>query len=300
MTQTWLETLLDIAIIAVTALVLRGILKRLINRWMKSVSSKTAGSGELLAANVLSKAGSFKTERQIHRTRTLGTMLTSLMDAVIGLVALFMILERLGVNIMPALASAGIGGIALGFGAQSLVKDIISGVFLMLEDQLGVGDYVDVGNVSGTVLALALRATRIRDDKGEIWYIRNGEIVTLGNRSQGWSSGTVEIPVSALENPQTVMGILETVVQEVTDNPVWSGQMLEPPNVLGLTKFTESQAVYGVTVKCPGNEQWALEREIRARATSALQAAGIQVALPTTIIGPGLAPDEEPDKPSSP
>ena len=201
--------------------------------------------------------------------------------ALIGLVAVFMILQTLGLNIMPALASAGIGGIALGFGAQSLVKDVISGIFLMLEDQLGVGDYIDVGEISGTVLSLALRATRIRDDSGEIWYIRNGEIVTLGNRTQGWSSGTVEIPVNPNENPQTILGLLVGVAKDLDEDEQWHEQMLEPPTVLGLTRFEAGQAIYAVVVKCPGNKQWALEREVRTRAVSALQAAGIKAILPT-------------------
>lgn len=286
MTFTWPETLIDIGTIAILALILRGVLKRLITRWMKSVSSRATASGDGLsqrAATVLSKAGSFTTDRQVHRARTLGSMLISLLDTVIGLVAIFMILQVLGLNIMPALASAGIGGIALGFGAQSLIKDIISGVFLMLEDQLGVGDYIDVGEVSGTVLSLALRATRIRDDKGEIWYIRNGEIVTLGNRTQGWSSGTIEFPLSPDDDPQTILDILGKVTGQLDEDEHWSEQMLDSPSVLGLTQFDKGRAIYALTVKCPGNQQWALEREIRVRVISALQAAGIKVALPTNL-----------------
>lgn len=283
MTFTWPDTLIDIAVIAILSLVLRGVLKRLINRWVK-MSNRPKDQGENLsqrAAAALSKAGSFDNNRQIHRTRTLATMLGSMLDALIGLVAVFMILQTLGLNIMPALASAGIGGIALGFGAQSLVKDVISGIFLMLEDQLGVGDYIDVGEISGTVLSLALRATRIRDDSGEIWYIRNGEIVTLGNRTQGWSSGTVEIPVNPNENPQTILGLLVGVAKDLDEDEQWHEQMLEPPTVLGLTRFEAGQAIYAVVVKCPGNKQWALEREVRTRAVSALQAAGIKAILPT-------------------
>lgn len=286
MTFTWPDTLIEIGTIALLAIVLRGLLKRLIRRWVKSVRARADSEHEKLtsrAADVLAKAGSMNSERQQHRARTLGTMLGSLVDAIIGLVAIFMILEALGLNIMPALASAGIGGVALGFGAQSLVKDIISGVFLMLEDQLGVGDYIDVDDVHGTVLSLALRVTKVQGDNGEIWYVRNGEIVTLGNRTQGWSSGTVEIPVSPNEDPQTILGLLTTVAEELDADENWHEQMIEAPNVLGLTKFENGQAIYAVVVKCPGNKQWALEREVRARAIAALRKAGVHVSWPTNL-----------------
>ena len=196
------------------------------------------------------------------------------------IVVVFMMLQSLGVNIMPALASAGIGGLAIGFGAQSLVKDIISGIFLMLEDQLGVGDHVDIGTLSGTVLSLGLRATRIQDVGGEIWYVRNGEIVTLGNRSQGWSTGNIHIPVALSEDPYTVLPLLTEVCQKLEADPEWAEQMLEPPTVLGLTRFEAQHAIYTITVKCPPNQQWAVEREVRARVMAGFQAAGVKAPSP--------------------
>lgn len=276
---TWPDTLIEIVLIALLALILRGVLKRLIRRWISTAAKRAEQNNENLtgrATSVLTRAAGFNAERQSHRTRTLGTMLGSLLDAVIGLVAVFMILQALGVNIMPALASAGIGGLAIGFGAQSLVKDIIAGIFLMLEDQLGVGDNVDIGDLNGTVLSLGLRATRIQDAGGEIWYVRNGEISKLGNRTQGWSSGTVTIPVNLNEDPQTVLRLLGEVAQQLAADPDWAEQMLAPPTVLGLTSFETTQANYSILVKCPGNQQWALEREVRVRAMTALQAAGIK------------------------
>jgi len=284
MNLVWPDTAIEILLICVLALLARGLLKRLIKRWIERTAKRVEEPGGGLssrAAAMIAQAGGLSVERQAHRTRTVGTMLGSLVDASLALIVVFMVLQALGVNIAPALASAGIGGIAIGFGAQSLVKDVISGIFLMLEDQLGVGDYIDVGEISGTVLSLALRATRIRDDSGEIWYIRNGEIVTLGNRTQGWSSGTVEIPVNPNENPQTILGLLVGVAKDLDEDEQWHEQMLEPPTVLGLTRFEAGQAIYAVVVKCPGNKQWALEREVRTRAVSALQAAGIKAILPT-------------------
>lgn len=287
MNLVWPDTVIEIAIIGVLALITRGLLKRLIRRWIDRAAARAEQPTEGLsarAAAVIAQAGGLSMERQLHRTRTVGTMLGSLVDAVLVIIVVFMVLQALGVNIAPALASAGIGGIAIGFGAQSLVKDLISGLFLLLEDQLGVGDYVDIGSVNGTVLALGLRATRIQDANGEIWYVRNGEIITLGNRTQGWSNASIIVPVGYDEDPRQVMAVLNKVVQELEQEPEWAAQMLEPPQVLGMTGFSPGQTNYQIVVKCPGNQQWALEREVRARVIAAFQVAGIKA--PATLPAP--------------
>ena len=291
MTFTWPDTLIEIAIVATLALVVRGLLKRLIRRSIDNAAQRAEERRSDLtgrAARVIAQAGGLNPDRQAQRTRAIGTMLGSLIDALVLIIAAFMILQALNVNVVPALASAGIGGLAIGFGAQSLVKDIISGVFLMIEDQLGVGDVVDIGPLSGTVLSLGLRATRIQDVKGEIWYVRNGEIVTLGNRSQGWSSSVVMIPVNLNEDPRQVMTVLANIGEQLEADEQWRDKMLEPPTVLGLMGFENTHANYGVSLKCPANEQWALERELRARVMTAFQDAGI--AGPTPLLGPPVQP----------
>lgn len=286
MTFTWPDTLIEITVISVLALLVRGLLKRLIRRSIDNAARRADDRRSDLsgrAARVIAQAGGLDPDRQAQRTRAIGTMLGSVIDALVLIIATFMILQALNVNVVPALASAGIGGLAIGFGAQSLVKDIISGIFLMVEDQLGVGDVVDIGTLSGTVLALGLRTTRVQDVKGEIWYVRNGEIVTLGNRSQGWSSSVVMIPVNLTEEPRRVMTVLAEVCESLEADADWSEKMLEPPTVLGLMSFEGAQANYGVSLKCPANEQWALERELRARVMTAFQQADI--AGPTPLLG---------------
>ncbi|MGI5952319.1 MAG: mechanosensitive ion channel family protein [Brooklawnia sp.] len=283
MTFTWPDTLIEIAVVSLLALLLRGLLKRLIRRSIDRAATRAEERRADLsgrAARVIAEAGGLDPDRQAQRTRSIGTMLGSLVDALILVIAAFMILQALNVNVMPALASAGIGGIAIGFGAQSLVKDIISGIFLMMEDQLGVGDVVDIGEIRGTVLSLGLRATRLQDAQGEIWYIRNGEIITLGNRSQGWSSTVVTIPANLNEDPRQVMTVLTDIGAQLDADPEWSDKMLEPPAVLGLMSFEATHANYGVLLKCPANQQWALERELRARTIAAFQEAGIKGPLP--------------------
>ena len=139
--------------------------------------------------------------RRVQRAKTMGDLLKSVITGV--LIAIFgtMILSQLGVNIAPIIASAGILGIALGFGAQSLVKDFLSGIFMIFEDQFGVGDIVDVGEAIGTVEAVSLRVTRLRDLDGTVWYVPNGEILRVGNKSQNWSRAVVDIGVGLRRGP---------------------------------------------------------------------------------------------------
>ena len=130
-----------------------------------------------------------------------------------------MILPLLGINVGPLLASAGVIGVALGFGAQTLVKDYLSGIFLIIEDQYGVGDLVDVGPVIGTVEEVALRFTRLRDQTGVVWYVRNGEILRVANRSQGWTLAIVDIPIAYDENIDKVREIVDKVADDMDDDP---------------------------------------------------------------------------------
>lgn len=276
---TWPNTVIEIAVIGVLALLVRGLLKRLINRAVSRAAKHAEEQRATLtgrAADVLARAGGIETTRQANRTRTLGTMLVSLTDAVLLIVVVFTVLQSLNVNIMPALASAGIGGIAIGFGAQSLIKDVISGIFVIMEDQFGVGDYINVGSLEGTVQSVGLRVTCVQDPKGEIWYVRNGEIATLGNKSQGWSTSYIAIPANITEDPFRVIELLGQLCTALDEEPVWRDRMLEPPQVLGLTSFDATQATYTVMTKCPANQQWDIEREVRARALVLFRQAGVR------------------------
>src|SRR5262249_4059174 len=146
-------------------------------------------------SEALTESTTVRTERRRQRAQALASVLRSFVSISVFVIAIMLILGELGVNLAPLLASAGIAGIALGFGAQNLVKDFIAGLFMLLEDQYGVGDIVDLGEASGTVEAVGLRITTVRDVRGVLWYIRNGEIVRVGNRSQGWALIIVDVPV---------------------------------------------------------------------------------------------------------
>ena len=169
-----------------------------------------------------------RSERRRQRADSLGSVLKSIASVAIFAVAVMLILGELGVNLAPLIASAGIAGVALGFGAQNLVKDFIAGLFMLLEDQYGVGDVVDVGEASGTVEAVGLRITTIRDARGVLWYIRNGEIVRVGNRSQGWALVIVDVPVG-FAGVEEAAAVLRAAAAGLADDPEFADDLLEPP-----------------------------------------------------------------------
>lgn len=266
--------LAHVAMILVIALVVRFLLRKAIAAAVRRAEfrqqARTAAMDAREAA-AIAAGGSIGTARETQRTKTLGSVLQSITDITLVTIVVLTVLVELGVNVGPVLASAGIGGVAIGFGAQSLVKDLISGTFLVMEDQFGVGDWVTIGALSGAVQSVGFRVTRLQDSKGAIWYVRNGEIITLGNHTQGWSTSFIELPVSIKEDPFKVLDVLNTLVEELDADPQWHNQMLEPPTVLGLNSFDSSTMTFVILLKCPGNQQWDVERAVRARAVLAFQ-----------------------------
>ncbi|MCL2464924.1 MAG: mechanosensitive ion channel family protein, partial [Micrococcales bacterium] len=177
-------------------------------------------------------------------------------------------LSELGVKLTPLLTSAGVSGIIVGLGAQSLIRDLIAGLFLVVEGQYGVGDTIDTGEVSGVVQEIGTRVTRLQSADGEIWYVRNGEISTLGNRSQGWVTSDVDITVPSGRDPDEVMAKLQQLAVDLDADPQWHGRLLRPPQVIGLTSFDTKQMVFTIKVSSP--QRTPVEQEIRARALAAL------------------------------
>jgi small conductance mechanosensitive channel len=181
-----------------------------------------------------------------------------------------------GIPLGPLLASAGVGGVALGFGAQSLVKDFLSGIFMILEDQYGVGDIIDTGEAIGTVEEVSLRVTRLRDPSGVVWYVRNGEIIRIGNKSQGWSTAIVDIPVSYAENLEKVIPLIKSVVHQMDQAEEWKSMLLEEPQVVGVESMTGSAVTVRILAKTAAEQQYGVSREIRERVKAAFDEAGIQ------------------------
>jgi moderate conductance mechanosensitive channel len=217
--QQWLVAEgLRIVAVVVSAIVGRWLLHRTINRVVATVTERNAAKEEARAA----QRGVQNTGRQQARVFTLGSLLRSIVTFTIATLAVLTVMAILGVPLGPVLASAGVGGVALGFGAQSLVKDFLSGISMIFEDQYGVGDVIDTGEATGTVEEVGLRVTRLRDASGVLWYIRNGEIMRIGNRSQGWSTATVDASVSYAESAERVIGIIEQVCRDFDADQDWA------------------------------------------------------------------------------
>lgn len=285
LTRWLLDHGIRIVVILLVAGVLRFVLRRAVRRLVqRSIDPRLSTRlEENRATRALASAAGVTHERRRQRTETLGSVLSSLITAVIYGIALLMVLSEFDIDLAPLLASAGVAGVALGFGAQSLVKDFLSGIFMLLEDQYGVGDIIDTGEATGTVEDVTLRITKLRDPSGVAWYVRNGEIVRIANKSQGWSTAVVDLPVSYAENIERVLQIVRAVVADVYADPDWSALMIEQPTVAGVEQITGTTMTIRVFAKTVADQQWGVQREILARAKNAFDAAGVQapVVYPT-------------------
>ncbi len=215
--------------------------------------------------------------RAAARAKTLAQVLRSLASILIWAIAGITILGELGVNLGPLIAGAGIAGVAFGFGAQSLVKDFLSGVFMLVEDQYGVGDIIDVGEASGTVEAVTLRTTRLRDVEGIVWHIPNGEILRVGNKSQQWARALLDISVAYGSDIDEVQRVIKQVADELWRAPGWEGKILDEPEVWGIEQLGPDAIVIRLVVKTLPSEQFGVSRALRRRLSEAFYRTGIEM-----------------------
>ena len=275
---TWPESAISIGVVLLVALVLRIVLRRAIRL---SVSASIAAgdrhrSSTSRADRLLGRITGTTDERHFARVKTMGSVLTNAVDIIVVLVVLLTVMRVLAIPLEPVLAASGIGGIALAFGAQSLLKDYISGMLMIFEDQFGVGDLIDTGEVVGTVEEVGLRVTRLRDAGGQIWYVRNGEILRIGNQSQGWSTAIVDVPVAYDEDADRVLELLKETLDEVYADPKWDSVLHQQPEVAGVDKVVGGTMTIRIFGKCAPNQQWGVQRDILERAQKALRAAGVR------------------------
>jgi small conductance mechanosensitive channel len=238
--------------------------------------------GQRLPAGVLVTAG--YSVRSAARAATLGVVLKSLAGFVVWSIAGITILGELGINLGPLVAGAGIAGVALGFGAQSLVRDFLAGVFILVEDQYGVGDIIDAGEATGTVEAVSLRTTRLRDVNGAMWHIPNGQIVRVGNMSQQWARALLDVSVNYEADLALAQATIKRVADEVWQDPKWSYKVLEEPEVWGVEDFGADGITIRLVVKTQPSEQFKVLRELRLRLKAALDEAGIEIPYPQRTI----------------
>jgi small conductance mechanosensitive channel len=265
-----IEIPIRIIVIIVVALVIRAILHRLINRIVRPVHVGAVPSilrpfKQRVENSRLFESTRLMSERRALRAATIGSVLKSTASFTILVITCLLILSELQVNLAPFIAGSSIIGVALGFGAQNIVKDFLSGMFMTLEDQYGVGDVIDFEKASGTVEAVGLRTTTLRDVNGTVWYVRNGEVVRVGNKSQGFAQVVLDIPIAATADMAAASRTMLEVARAMHSEDQWTGVFLNEPEVQGVERMTLEETVIRLVVRVRPLEQWRVARELRRR-----------------------------------
>ena len=257
-----IEIPVRILIIIVVSLIVRAIAHRAIKRLVRPMAS------------------GLRSERRNQRAATIGSVLRSAVSFTILLIAFLLVLSELRVNLAPFIAGTSIVGVALAFGAQNIVKDFLSGMFMMLEDQYGVGDVIDFEKATGTVEAVGLRTTQLRDVNGTVWYIRNGEVVRVGNKSQGYAQVVLDVPIDASADVDLASAAILEVAVQLRGEADWATVFLGDPEMQGVERLTREETVIRLVAKVRPLEQWRTARELRRRIRERLDRIGVDAEMP--------------------
>lgn len=281
----WLsERPLQIILILVVAGIANAILRRVVGRFLSNAFVSTDKLENYIPKTV---KASVEAGRTRARSATISSMGQSLVTSFVVLLTAAAVLSTLGVSLTAMFASAGIAGVALGFGAQTLVRDILAGWFIIVEDRYGVGDVIDAGGLaSGTVERVTLRSTRLRSIEGTVWHIANGEIIQVGNLSQSWSRAVVDIGVKPTADVDLAYTLLEEVGEEFEGDERWSEYLIGPVTVMGVQSMTPTAITLRMLVETPPAEQFGVERELRRRVIRRFESRGVQLAA-TASFGDG-------------
>ncbi|WP_243225508.1 mechanosensitive ion channel family protein [Microbacterium sp. CIAB417] len=282
------RTALNVAIIVVVALLvglaLRFIVHRIVRRIVDSAKAKAnVDDTQALERSPLADM------RLVQRTRTLGSILQNIINVAVTVVALMMIISVLLPDLIGSLTllTAALGA-GLGFGAQNIVKDVLNGMFIVAEDQIGIGDVVDLGLASGVVEYVSVRITQVRDVNGTLWYVRNGEVTRIGNMSQGWARAIIDLGVAPDSDLETVEKAMLETAQELAKDPKWRTRIVERPEIWGLESITGDALVVRVVMKTRANAKDDVSQELRKRLKKALDALEIGVPSMTSVTPTGL------------
>ncbi len=263
----WFSTSgLRVVAIGIMIVVLLSILKRAMDRFRKVYE------------------GTLPTEAQVTWADTLTHVIHEVARVVILAVGSMMILSEVGVDLKPILAAAGLGGLAIGFGAQNLVKDVISGFFILLEDSIRVGDVVEIAGVEGLVEEVKLRTITLRDVSGNVHVVPNGVIDKVKNLTRLYSFYLFDVRVAYREDVDEVMGVLQEIAEEVRRDPQFAGDILEPLEMLGVDQFAESAVIIKCRIKTKPIKQWQVGREMNRRIKKTFDAKGIEIPFPHQTI----------------
>lgn len=285
------EAVFRIAGVIVGAIILRWILLISIGRVVDRVVSGVK-KAQAVEHTVELGASPLHAVRVVQRTRTIGSVLRNIVTWSIVAVAIVLILSELNFSVTALIASAGVLGAALGFGAQSLVKDMLNGLFMVFEDQLGVGDIVSLqstqGPVDGVVESVGVRVTQVRDVTGTLWFVRNGEIVTVGNKSQGWARVIIDLPAPYTSDVEAVERTMLETAQRLAEDPKWRRKVLEKPEIWGIESISAEALVIRLVMKVRGPEQFEVARELRLRLKLALDDLGVALPALNRVVMDGI------------
>jgi small-conductance mechanosensitive channel len=288
--KVWLaqpvSVVLRIVFVLLVAVLIRIVAHRLIKR-ITARAARAGANGKSDAAHMLLG------ERRRQRATALGSILRNAASVLIFGIAAVTIAGDLGLNLAPVLASAGVLGLAIGFGAQSLVRDFLAGIFMLLEDQYGVGDVIDSGYATGTVEAVSLRVTTLRDVNGVVWYVRNGTINRIGNESQGWARAVIDFPVAYGQDLPEVRRIMKETAAEMWEEERWRDVITEEPEVWGVEAVYSDAVVMRLVARTLPLRQWEVGRELRERLKNAMVSVPVDGEAVATAISAGSAATAE-------
>lgn len=273
--EALIQTPIRIVVIIVVGLIFRAVLHRMIGRAIKPVRGEAPRIlrpfRERIQRSSFLESSGLISERRTQRAATLGSVLKSAASATIFIICFLLVLSELRINLAPFIAGTSIVGVALGFGAQAIVKDFLTGMFMLMEDQYGVGDVIDFEQATGTVEAVGLRSTRLRDVNGTVWYVRNGEVVRVGNKSQGFATVVLDVPIDAWADVDTASAAMLDVAQKMAAEDDWKPVFMKEPEVQGVEAMTRFETVIRVAARVRPLEQWRTARELRSRIRARLE-----------------------------
>ncbi|HSJ33789.1 MAG TPA: mechanosensitive ion channel family protein [Acidimicrobiia bacterium] len=276
-----IEPVLQVVTVVAVAWIASRLLRRLVRRVVRRMKGRPPGA----LSRSFADSQLMPSTRRVQRLDALGTVFSSVVGFVVWTIAIVTILgSTFGVNVGPLIAGAGILGVALGFGAQDLVKDVLSGMFMLVEDQYGVGDVIDVGEATGIVEGLGLRTTRIRDVTGTLWHVPNGEINRVGNMSQQWSRALLDIGVGYSANVDEAAAVIKGVADEMAAEEAYRTLFLDEPQIWGVESLSADAVVIRLVIKTKPGEQWPIARELRRRIKIALDEASIEIPFPQRTV----------------
>jgi small conductance mechanosensitive channel len=277
---------LRVAFIVLAAIILTFVARRLIHRFARSIAEGHTKRGAVARSEKKHSgaADAAARTRRAQRSATVGSLLQSIAAIVIWLLTTLMVLTELGFDLAPILASAGIAGIALGFGAQTLVKDYLAGFFIVIEDQYGIGDDIDVGEAIGTVEEVGLRTTKIRGLDGTLWHVRNGEILRVGNYSQGFGNALLDLPFPYDADEQTVTTVINSAADALRKDPRFAEAMREEPTIMGVQEISGEAITIRVTIKTEPGQQFAVSRAFRGEFKQQMARQGLTVPWSQAVI----------------